>query len=94
MTLRDIVSPIVVPLKSRGRKVTLLQMDAPFDDGRKSPEFKAKAAARMKALQADPEFKAKLSKAASARMKATGARLSGLTMSTRAAMTGTRRRKA
>ena len=37
---------------------------------RMSPETAAVKSARMKALHADPEFRAKVSKAASARMKA------------------------
>ena len=59
------------PVKSRTPSRRHELRDDP--DGRTTPEFKAKFAARMKALNADPEFKAKLSKAASARMKALNA---------------------
>ena len=67
MSLADLVEP-PRPVKARTPSRRHELRDDP--DGRTTPEFKAKLAARMKALNADPEFKAKLSKAASARMKA------------------------
>lgn len=53
-------------VRSAARKVTLLA-DAAEIEGAETRMMKSK---RMKALNADPEFKAKVSKAASARMKA------------------------
>ena len=52
--------------RNSGRKVTPLADSAEIE----SVEARLMKSKRMKALNADPEFKAKISKAASARMKA------------------------
>ena len=77
MSLIDILKPPALP-KRKGKVVRALDAAAEARKAATLSEYEerqrqAKAAARsarMKALNADPEFKAKMSKAASARMKA------------------------
>lgn len=82
MSLADLVAPPKAPT-TRGRVVRGDRL-SPAAEKRKAELLKRQEAqrvateraansARMKALHADPEFKAKVSKAASARMKALNA---------------------
>ena len=57
MSLRDLVKPPKPPSR-RGRVVSLASTEE--DGARWSDAARARAAARMKALNADPEFKARM----------------------------------